>query len=95
MSRGVVILQGMAEQVSAQTGGPVAPTIEILCNQATAERMPDSIDLRWSGDWSGTLWRYLAFQQFGTVDVPWERVCVDDELREAFRLRCGRPGDEI
>ena len=57
--------------------------------------MSEGVDLRWSGDWSGTLWRYLAFRQFGTLDIPWERVRVDDDLREVFRLKCGRPGDEI
>ena len=57
--------------------------------------MVGDVDLRWTGDASGTLWRYLAYREFGTVDVLWERVRVDRELQEAFRRRCGRPGDEI
>ena len=56
--------------------------------------MAERVDLRWSGDYSGTLWRYLAHRQHGTVDVPWEDVEVEDELKEAFRLIIGRPGQE-
>ena len=56
--------------------------------------MAEGIDLRWSGDYAGTLWRYLAHRQYGTVEVAWEEVEVDGELKEAFRLIIGRPGAE-
>ena len=45
------------------------------------EAMPPGLDLRWSGSESGTLWRVLAMQQHGTVDVPWETVSLPPPLR--------------
>ena len=56
--------------------------------------MTGVVDLRLSGDGSGTLWRYLAHRQFGTVEVAWEDVSVEDELKEAFALLIGKPGQE-
>lgn len=51
--------------------------------------MPSGIDLRWSGEFAGTLWRYLAQQQHGTVDVPWEAVRVPDEMRGKYKEKFG------
>ncbi len=45
------------------------------------EPMPPGLDLRWSGAEAGTLWRYLATRQLGTVAVPWEAIAIEQELR--------------
>ena len=56
--------------------------------------MQGRLDLRWSGDWAGTLWRYLAFREHGTVDIAWQNVAVPDDIREFFHARLGRVGAE-
>jgi len=45
--------------------------------------LPAGLDLRWSGAEAGTLWRYLAWREHGTCDVPWEAVVPDQDLRDA------------
>jgi len=47
------------------------------------EPLPAGLDLRWSGAEAGTLWRYLAWREYGTCEVPWEAVTPAAALREA------------
>lgn len=43
------------------------------------------IDLRYTGDWIGTLWRRYAYLQHGTILVPWESVWMDEQaVRDAI-----------
>jgi hypothetical protein len=34
----------------------------------------EHIDFRWCGAYMGVAWRYFAFHQFKTCDIPWEKV---------------------
>ena len=47
------------------------------------EPLPEGLDLRWSGAEAGTLWRYLAWREYGTCDLPWETVVPEPGLRAA------------
>jgi hypothetical protein len=51
---------------------------------------PPTIDIRWSGASAGTLWRYLAFAQHGSVDVPFESVEVPRDVLETFKATRSR-----
>jgi hypothetical protein len=55
---------------------------------APMTRLPEGIDLRWSGQIEGVAWRYAAFAQFGDCyrDVPWERV---EMSAEYWDMACG------
>lgn len=36
--------------------------------------IPAGLDLRWSGAEAGTLWRYLAWKEHGTCEIPWNEI---------------------
>lgn len=54
--------------------------------------MVGRIDLRMSGGSAGTLWRYLAKKQHGSIMVPWESVAIPDQALEDYAACCDGVG---
>jgi len=46
--------------------------------------MPGKLDFRYSGAYSGTLWRYIAFRTTGTLDHAWEKIVPTVDVLEDF-----------